>query len=83
MKYHTKTGSTYEVEGSQIRKLIGGAGTNRIAVDWRTFESLEVTQHGLVIFWGVGRDAVSDVLGTEGDNPARYTTTSPIVREEP
>jgi len=84
-RYHTKTGSTYEVDGKhkRIRKLKGGVGTTRVTEDWRSYEEIDDEVGVLRIYWGQGRDETSDRLGTpKEDVPSRWTVTSPIVRLE-
>lgn len=88
-KYHTKSGSTYEVDTvkCQIRKLRAGANSNtkRIVEDWRKYISISghAIGHHMLVVWGKGRDAVSDELGTPKDEePYRYTVTSPVVGVE-
>lgn len=84
ISFETKSGSVYQVDAKtkRIRKLKGGTGTKRIAEDWRVYEDLDIIPtEGLRIFWGSGRDEVSEELGTPEDvTPMRMTVTSPLVR---
>lgn len=83
-KYHTLSGSTYEVDhiNCRVRKVKTGVGSNtkRAVEEWRDFERIEGTVGtSLYICWGAGRDAVSDELGTPPDvQPLRMTITSRI-----
>lgn len=88
-KYHTQSGSAYEVDhdNKRIRKLKAGVGSNtkRAVEEWREFISIGGCEVGssLFIVWGAGRDAVSDELGTPPDvEPLRTTLTSPVVGVE-
>lgn len=89
VKYHTESGSIYEVDHdhNRIRKLKAGAASNtrRVVEDWRVYLSITGTEIGgrIMVVWGQGRDAVSDELGTDKDaKPWRFTLTSPVVGVE-
>lgn len=81
MRFRTRTGSIYEVDGLRIRKLHGGSGTKRVTDEWRDFVYTSPIEVGrpVYIHWGTGRDAVSDELGTPADcDPSRLTITSVV-----
>ena len=76
-KYHTESGSTYEVDTAKIRirklrKLRAGANSNtkRIVEDWREYISISGHAIGrrMFVVWS--------------KEPYRYTITSPVVGVE-
>lgn len=91
MIFHTKSGSTYEVDYQNKRARAhkqmnpNYQGDHRLGLGWRTFESANEPAIGqeLVIKWGTGRDEHSPDDGLPDESRIRYTTTSRVVRIEP
>ncbi len=97
-RYHTQSGSIYEVDRSamMIRQVTRGEAckSGRVGAGlWRTYVSLEMSDKRLQIYWGSGRDeysATADQFGTVTEagrempdaSVSRYTHTSPIVKTE-
>lgn len=97
VRYHTKTGSIYEVDRdkNQLRQVVrsdkctsGRVGTG----DWRPFVSAEIVHGCLHIIWGTGRDEHSEGADQVGfpesgrevfdASVTRQTHTSPVVKSE-
>lgn len=85
MIYVTKSGSTYEVDGLKVRRVVRSklSASERVSEQWR--EALEITQggigHPLVIVWGFGEDDHSKnaIQMGEGGLKMRCTVTTPVV----
>ena len=88
-RYHTETGSIYEVDdvAMKIRQLKRSeeCASGRVAAEWRSYLYADVLMGRLAITWGSGRDehsASADQYGTEGaddDQVTRMTQTSRVV----
>lgn len=90
-RYRTTSGSIYEVDEvrSRVRQLARSprSNTNRIASEWRTFQTLvfQGVGNSLVFTWGHGRDqysALSDQTGVDEDglgSVLRLTRTTAVV----
>lgn len=81
----TMSGSVYEIdtEGRRLRRATAGkmSATKRATEEWREYTDVYGPQLGecLEIFWGRGRDEVSNDLGTPEDvDPYRSTITTPV-----
>ena len=83
-RYHTASGSIYEVDGLKVRRIQGGAHYAGRACD-ETMEAESVTwlEGGpLMIYWGAGRDKYSPDDGYPDEGRQRFTTTSKVVKVE-
>ncbi len=86
-RYHTKSGSIYEVEDRNgetwIRRAAGGAHYAGRCDDWKQCYDAHVYQGRLLILWGGGRDEHSPTDdGIPDDLRQRTTETSRVVRVE-
>lgn len=86
MRIVTETGSQYEIntDSKQVRKLVGGSGTNRIQGEWKSYINLlpaEGPKVGtqVMIVWGDDVEALE--AATEGWT--KTTITSRVVEIHP
>jgi hypothetical protein len=83
-RYHTKSGSIYEVDGLKVRRVTGGEHyQGRACDDWLDAQEVRATEGlPMYIYWGAGRDEYSPDDGLPDAERQRFTITSQVVRVE-
>ncbi len=80
MRFSTKSGSHYEVDGRRIRRFIRSSASEseRVGEDWRkAVVGIIKVGSPVVIYWGEGLDEFSPESATEECN-VRLTVTTQV-----